>query len=279
MSTAIQINTHDIEFTGERQQAVNARELHKLLEVGKDFSNWMRERRSQLNMVEGIDFVIVENLSSPESASSKNDKKNTENTARQNRGAVNRDTSGLIAGANRIDYFVSMDMAKHLSMLQKNAQGHRARMYFIECEKQLRKREIEHAARTVFLLDQPTEWERLFPIEFFSELSRVYRRTFTGMKGTPSFFGTFINSHVYAPLWDELSDELKEKRRAFNGSDEKTMLKLHQFLEQNARSQVERQIQRIIGLLEVCEDINEFKSRIAKRNELKNQMLLQLRYN
>lgn len=244
MSTAIQINTHDIEFTGERQQAVNARELHKLLEVGKDFSNWMRERRSQLNMVEGIDFVIVETLVA-------------------NSGEQKSDPRG---GSNRIDYFVSMDMAKHLSMLQKNAQGHRARMYFIECEKQLRKREIEHAARTVFLLDQPTEWERLFPIEFFSELSRVYRRTFTGMKSTPSFFGTFINSHVYAPLWDELSDELKEKRRAFNGSDEKTMLKLHQFLEQNARAQVERQIQRIIGLLEVCEDINEFKSRIAKRN-------------
>lgn len=269
MSTEIQINTHDIEFTGERQQAVNARELHKLLEVGKDFSNWMRERRSQLNMVEGIDFVIVETLVA----------NSGENTGRQNRRAVNHAKNGQFRGQDRIDYFVSMDMAKHLSMLQKNAQGHRARMYFIECEKQLRKREIEHAARTVFLLDQPTEWERLFPIEFFSELSRVYRRTFTGMKSTPSFFGTFINSHVYAPLWDELSDELKEKRRAFNGSDEKTMLKLHQFLEQNARAQVERQIQRIIGLLEVCEDINEFKSRIAKRNELKNQMLLQLRYN
>lgn len=250
----IQINTHDIEFTGERQQAVNARELHRILEVGKDFATWIRERRAQLNMVEGIDFVIVENLSSPESGSAK---------ARPQ---------------VLIDYYVSMDMAKHLSMLQKNARGHRARMYFIECEKQLRRHQIEHAARTVFLLDQPTEWERLFPVEFFSELSRVYRRTFTGMKGTPSFFGTFINSHIYGPLWDELSEELKEKRRAFGGSDERTMLKLHQFLEQNARSQVERQIQRIIGLLEVCEDIHEFKSRINKRNELKNQMLLQLQY-
>lgn len=258
-SKAIQIPTTDIEFGAEIQPAVNARHLHQALGVGKDYSTWIRERRTQLNMVEGIDFVISQ-ITDP-----------------QNWGPVNHGKNGQFQGKDRIDHYISMDMAKHLAMLQKTPQGHKVRMYFIERDKELRRREIEHAARTVFLLDQPTEWERLFPIEFFAELSRVYRRTFTGMKNTPRFFGCFINTHVYAPLWDELSDELKAKRTAFVGEDEKTMLKLHQFLEQNARKQVEKQIQKVIGLLEVCEDIEEFKMRSAKRYELKNQMLLDLR--
>ena len=36
-----------------------------------------------------------------------------------------------------IDYFISLDMAKELSMVENNAQGKIARRYFIECEKKM----------------------------------------------------------------------------------------------------------------------------------------------
>jgi anti-repressor protein len=36
------------------------------------------------------------------------------------------------------DYLLSMDMAKELSMLERNDRGKQARRYFIECEKKLR---------------------------------------------------------------------------------------------------------------------------------------------
>ncbi len=38
--------------------AVNARELHAFLEVGKDFSTWMKDRIAQYGFVEDQDFVV-----------------------------------------------------------------------------------------------------------------------------------------------------------------------------------------------------------------------------
>jgi len=39
--------------------------------------------------------------------------------------------------ATKIEYFLSSDMAKMLSMMENNAKGDEARRYFLECEKQL----------------------------------------------------------------------------------------------------------------------------------------------
>ena len=46
-----------VEFDGTEQQTVNARDLHAFLEVGKDFSTWIKDRISQFDFVEGVDFV------------------------------------------------------------------------------------------------------------------------------------------------------------------------------------------------------------------------------
>jgi hypothetical protein len=40
------------------------------------------------------------------------------------------------SGFQSIDYFISLDMARELSMVENNAQGKIARRYFIECEKE-----------------------------------------------------------------------------------------------------------------------------------------------
>ena len=38
-------------------QTVNARQLHEFLEVGKDFSTWVKDRIDQYSFVENQDFV------------------------------------------------------------------------------------------------------------------------------------------------------------------------------------------------------------------------------
>lgn len=93
---------------GEEQKTVNARELHAFLEVGKDFSTWLKDRISKYDFVENVDFVKID---SP--------------------------ISGNQRGGDRrsIEYYISLPMAKELSMVERNAKGKEARLYFIECER------------------------------------------------------------------------------------------------------------------------------------------------
>ena len=90
---------------GQAQQTVNARELHTFLENRDHFSTWIKDRISQYGFVENQDFVSFSEI--PEN------------------------------GGRRIEYALSLDMAKELSMVERNAKGKQARQYFIDCEKRL----------------------------------------------------------------------------------------------------------------------------------------------
>ncbi|WP_455478710.1 antA/AntB antirepressor family protein [Bartonella sp. B10] len=92
-------------------QTVNARELHAFLEVGKDFSNWIKDRINKYSFIENQDFIKTKNLRSPNLASTK--------------------SRAVIA----IDYHLTLNMAKELSMVERNNKGKQARQYFIECER------------------------------------------------------------------------------------------------------------------------------------------------
>ncbi len=86
---------------------VNARDLHTFIGVKKDFSNWIKDRIEKYGFTEGVDYVTISR--SPIQASG-------------NRGAS-------------IDYHLTLDMAKELSMVERNEKGKQARLYFLECEK------------------------------------------------------------------------------------------------------------------------------------------------
>ena len=42
-------------------QGINARDVHRLLKVGRDYSTWIRARIKQAGFLENQDFVIVQN--------------------------------------------------------------------------------------------------------------------------------------------------------------------------------------------------------------------------
>lgn len=91
----------------EEQKTVNARDLHAFLEIGKDFSSWIKGNIEKYGFVEGLDFVKVPAKSS----------------------------SPVLGSQEKIEYFLSLSMAKEIAMLTRNAKGKQARLYFIECEK------------------------------------------------------------------------------------------------------------------------------------------------
>ena len=94
------------------KQLVSGRELHEFLGVGRDFTTWIKGRISKYDFIENEDFTVL-------------------NIAPQNGGASH-------GGQNKLDYIISIDMAKELSMVENNDKGKQARKYFIQCEKKLK---------------------------------------------------------------------------------------------------------------------------------------------
>ncbi|WP_375678013.1 antA/AntB antirepressor family protein [Bartonella sp. AP72JLCBS] len=112
MNTLIEIKEQAIDK--EIVQTVNARDLHAFLEAKRDFSNWIKDRITRYNFIEGQDFIKTQDLRSPNLASAK--------------------SRAVIA----INYYLTLDRAKELSMLENNQKGREARLYFIECEKRVK---------------------------------------------------------------------------------------------------------------------------------------------
>jgi phage antirepressor YoqD-like protein/phage anti-repressor protein len=99
---------------GSESQLVNARDLHRFLEIGRDFSHWINEHIAKFDFRLGFDYI---KFGSPKMANQ---------------------TSGRGGDRRRIDYFLTLDMAKELSMVQRNQKGKDARAYFIAMEKRAR---------------------------------------------------------------------------------------------------------------------------------------------
>jgi len=53
----------DLEVGEELKKTVNARQLHRWLGVGKDFSTWINNRIQQYGFEQDKDFVVVEEFS------------------------------------------------------------------------------------------------------------------------------------------------------------------------------------------------------------------------
>ena len=91
---------------GESEQWVDARNLHSFVESKQEFANWIKPFIQEFGFIEGRDFLKI----------------------------LSKSTGGRQA----IEYTITLDMAKHLAILQRNEKGMQARQYFINAEKELR---------------------------------------------------------------------------------------------------------------------------------------------
>jgi len=82
----------------------------------KQFADWIQSRIRQYEFEENQDYVLI---------SPKNE------------------TKGRGGDRRSIDYYLSLDMAKELSMVERNQRGKQVRKYFLECEKQAKAQPVE----------------------------------------------------------------------------------------------------------------------------------------
>ena len=133
MNELIKLQSQTI--NGNTVETVSARELHEFLGNGDMFANWIKHRVEKYGFVENQDFVSF-----------------LVATKKPNGGRPSQ------------EYFITLDMAKQLAMVENNEKGMQVRKYFIECEKKLREvvqlpvqpiGELEDKLRTIaFALDR-----------------------------------------------------------------------------------------------------------------------------
>lgn len=118
-------------------QTVSARLLHEKLEVKSEFSHWIA-RMINYGFEENKDFVVL---------------KNGDGTVAKNGdGAILKNEYGRNGKGQftSIDYFITLDMAKEICMLQRSEIGRKFRQYFIKCEKALTERtELRNKSKQV----------------------------------------------------------------------------------------------------------------------------------
>lgn len=104
------------------RNTVNARDLYAFLGSKQRFADWIKNRIEQYGFLENHDFQMfcydwqgnLLNIRHHNFMKSENQQ------------------------VSKIEYSLSVGMAKELSMIENNEQGKRARRYFIECENMLR---------------------------------------------------------------------------------------------------------------------------------------------
>jgi phage anti-repressor protein len=114
------LNPHE---SGELVNAVNARDIHAYLGVGRDFSNWIKQRINKYGFVENIDYIRLAKTGE----------------------VINQQLTDV---GNPIEYHLSPDMTKQIAMVENNDKGRIVRLYYIDLERRSIERQESNKLRS-----------------------------------------------------------------------------------------------------------------------------------
>lgn len=131
MQDLIKIFTHSI--GGHKVNAVNARDVWETLGVGRDYSNWIKDRLEIYD--EGFDYIRILSISESNLNLNKNGEvendilSNLENS--ENYTIIDKDKK---FPGKKIDYIITLQTAKEFALMERNEKGKEMRRYLIEFE-------------------------------------------------------------------------------------------------------------------------------------------------
>lgn len=103
---------------GETIDTILARNEWKWLGSKMHYADWFKARIEEGGFVEGVDYVTLHK--------------------KMKRGENNN------LATNLIEHHISIDMAKHLGMMERNEKGKEVRQYFIQCEKEAKQKVVDN---------------------------------------------------------------------------------------------------------------------------------------
>lgn len=203
--------------TGNR--VVIGRELHESLGIGRDYSNWIKQM-ADYGFSEGTDY-------SPFLANRSDGK----------------------AGKPKTEHILSMDMAKHICMIQRTERGKRIRQKLIELEKKV-------STPDSYMIEDPIErakaWireqEERKGLEMKNSQLTVTCET---MRPKAEFFDDLVDRNLLTSIRDT-AKELKVKEKAFV-----SWLIEHGYLYRDKKSKLTPKAGKGDGLFEVKESKND----------------------
>jgi hypothetical protein len=109
-----------------------------------------------------------------------------------------------------------------------------------------------------FIAEELQEWARMFPDEFWYELARLEGVRYSP-RHRPLRWGRYIMMFVY----DAVDEDVGKALRAKNPNP-RFLKNHHQWLKQHGREKVNNQIQRVITIMKLCDNMDDFRDRFSQ---------------
>jgi hypothetical protein len=109
-----------------------------------------------------------------------------------------------------------------------------------------------------FIAEELQEWARLFPDEFWYELARLEGVRYSP-RHRPLRWGRYIMMFVYDAVDEDVGRALREKN-----PNPRFLRNHHQWLKQHGREKVNNQVQRVITIMKLCSNMDEFRDKFAQ---------------
>ena len=109
-----------------------------------------------------------------------------------------------------------------------------------------------------FIADDLQEWARMFPQEFWFELARLEGVHYSA-RSRPLRWGKYVMAFVY----DAIDKDIGKKLREIN-PDPHFKQNHHQWLKEFGRQKVHDQVERVITIMKLCDDMDDFRAKFAR---------------